>query len=171
MRNVQAMMAAVLLLIALAGEATAAGPSLAVSPAAGPPETVFTVTGGGFTPASTARVIVFYLAATAAGGRGERDVLDRRVPVAADGSFTLAVDAAAFVPEVYHVISPDAPSTVVANFTVTGGAGALPGLPNTGGGGAQPHALPIHGLSAVGGMLAVLGIGLLNDGRQRRPVR
>jgi len=172
MRYGRAVIAAVLLLIALVGSTTAAAtPGLAVSPAAGPPGTVFTVTGGGFPPHSTVRVIVLYLAPNAAGGHGQRDVLDQHVPVAADGSFALAVDSATFVPETYHVVSPDAPSAVVASFVVTGGAGTLPGLPNTGGGGAQLRALPAPDPSVVGGLLAVLGVGLLGYGRLRRRLR
>jgi len=162
----------VLLLLALVGSATAAAtPSLVVSPAAGPPGTVFMVTGGGFPPHSTVRVIVLYLAPNAGGGRSEQDVLNRQVPVAADGSFALAVDSAAFVPETYHVVSPDAPSSVVADFVVTAGTGALPGLPNTGGGGAQRHAITAPAPPVIGGVLAVLGGLLLGDGRRRRRLR
>lgn len=172
MRYGRAMIAAVLLLRALVGSATAAAtPSLVVSPAAGPPGTVFMVTGGGFPPHSTVRVIVLYLAPNAGGGRSEQDVLNRQVPVAADGSFALAVDSAAFVPETYHVVSPDAPSSVVADFVVTAGTGALPGLPNTGGGGAQRHAITAPAPPVIGGVLAVLGGLLLGDGRRRRRLR
>lgn len=172
MRYRRAMIAAGLLLLALVGSVTAAAaPSLAVTPAAGPPGTIFTVIGGGFAPHSTVRMIVFYLAPNAGGGRGEQDVLDRQVPVAADGHFALAVDSVAFVPETYHVVSPGAPSAVVADFVVTAGMGALPGLPNTGGGGAQRHAIPAPAPPVIGGVLAVLGGLLLGDGRRRRRLR
>jgi len=172
MRYGRATITAVLLLLALVGPATAAAtPSLVVSPAAGPPGTVFMVTGGGFPPHSTVRMIVLYLAPNAGGGRGEQDVLNRQVPVAADGSFALAVDSATFVPETYHVVSPDAPSAVVADFVVTNGAGTLPGLPNTGGGGAQRRAIPAPDSPVIGGVLAVLGGLLLGDGRRRRQLR
>ncbi len=172
MRYGRAVIAAVLLLIALVGPAAAvAAPGLIVSPTAGPPGTIFTVTGSGFAAQSTVRIIVFYLARNAGGGRGQQDVLNQDVLVAADGSFALAVDSATFVPETYHVVSPGAPSAVVASFVVTGGAGTLPGLPNTGGGGAQLRALPAPDPSVVGGLLAVLGVGLLGYGRLRRRLR
>jgi len=168
MRYARAAIAAVLLLIALVGPAAAvAAPDLAVSPTAGPPGTIFTVTGGGFAARSTVRIIVFYLARNAGGGRGQQDVLNQQVPVAADGSFALAVDAATFVPETYHVVSPDA-TTALADFAVTAGAGALPGLPNTGGGGAHRRAIPAPDSPVSGGVLAVLGVGLLGYGRLRR---
>ncbi len=113
-------------------------------------------------------MIVISLAQSASGGHGEMHVLEQRVSVAADGRFALAVDAATFVPETYRVVSPDAPSAVVARFVVTGGAGTLPGLPNTGGGGAHLRALPAPAPAVVGGLLAVRGVGLLAAGSRRR---
>jgi len=118
----------------------AAAPGLAVSPAAGPPGTTFTVTGNGLSGGGSIHVIIFYLARTASGGHGQADVLEQLVPVGADGRFTLQVDATSYAPETYHVVVPEAGSMVGASFAVTSGTGTLPGLPNTGAGGMRTGA-------------------------------
>jgi len=113
-------------------------------------------------------MIVISLAQSASGGHGEMHVLERRVSVAADGRCALAVGAATFVPETYRVVSPDAPSAVVARFVVTGGAGSPRGSRT------RAAAVPTCARSPplprwlVGGLLAVRGVGLLAAGRRRR---
>ncbi len=136
MRYLATLLMALLVPILLARPAsTAAAPSLAVSPAAGPPGTPFTVTGHGLNGTTTIHVIVFYLARTASGGHGQADVLEQLVSVGADGRFALQVDSTSYTPETYHVVVPEAGSMVGASFVVTSGTGTLPGMPNTGGGG------------------------------------
>ncbi len=108
---------------------------LAVTPATGPVGTTFIVTGVGFTGRSAVRLIVLHLFPIASGGAGEQHVVDRSVPVAADGTLTLRVDSADFAPDNYLVLDEAAPGQTATHFTVIGGAAPLPGLPNTGGGG------------------------------------
>lgn len=142
MRYLGALLVVLLAPIILARPAAGvAAPSLAVSPTAGPPGTLFTVTGNGFHGTSTAHVIVLYLARTASGGHGEADVLEQPVSVGADGRFALQVDSTSYTPETYHVVVPEAGSMVGASFVVTSGTGTLPGMPNTGGGGMRTGAL------------------------------
>ncbi len=142
MRYLGALLVVLLAPIILARPASGvAAPSLAVSPTAGPPGTLFTVTGNGFNGTSTIHVIVFYLARTASGGHGQADVLEQPVSVGADGRFALQVDSTSYTPETYHVVVPEAGSMVGASFVVTSGTGTLPGMPNTGGGGLRTGAL------------------------------
>ncbi len=142
MRYLGALLVVLLAPIILARPASGvAAPSLAVSPTAGPPGTLFTVTGNGFNGTSTAHVIVFYLARTASGGHGQADVLEQPVSVGADGRFALQVDSTSYTPETYHVVVPEAGSMVGVSFVVTSSTGTLPGMPNTGGGGLRTGAL------------------------------
>ncbi len=108
---------------------------LTVTPARGPVGTTYVVVGNDFPRHTTVRLIVFFLIPTASGGQGERHVADQSVAVADDGTLVARVDSTGYPPADYTVVDAAAPGQTLAHFTVVASATALPGLPNTGGGG------------------------------------
>lgn len=157
-----------------------AAPRIALDPASGPCSTRVAVYGSGFTPDVAAQFVLTrdrdgaVTAANSQGG-GQR--------VASDGTFTMVIPLVGCGPDepigstftiaIFEYRPDGSPSrgpVASATFTVAA-PGALPGLPNTGGGGAQRHAIPAPDSPVIGGVLAVLGVGLLGHGRLRRPMR
>lgn len=128
---------------------------IAIAPASGPAGTRFEATGTGFKPGLNLQLVVVP-SATGAQTPPERQVALGSHQVGADGRFTVAIDSTGFPPEPYDLVAltgnPGPP--YVGRFTVT--AGAMPGLPNTGGGGAS-FSLTLGWL--VLGIVALTGVG------------
>lgn len=157
-------------------------PTLVVEPDRGPCATELTIRGAGFFPLG--QVITL----TARAGRDDPPLRFASPTVGADGAFELRAAALSLTPacrdgdgpregeEIRYTIlavigdGQRAFPEASASFILTGAPAPLPGLPNTGGGGAALRAPLLGGwLVAVGGA-ALLG-GMLGCARVRRRAR
>lgn len=144
---------------------------LAVTPNTGPVGTLFAAVGTGLTPG---QAVALFTTESAKGPAGRfREIA--RLTVPADGRVAVDIDSAGYTPEGYDllVFGPGGPAIglplVVAKFTVS--APAMPGLPNTGRGGADRDASGGLSLAALLGLGLLGGLGLLDVGRRRRAAR
>ncbi len=141
-----------------------------VAPSTGPAGTRFAATVTGLTPGIT---VVAFTTESALGPRGHFRPLGT-VTVPADGRVIFPIDTTGYDPQSYDLIvfGPGGPRLglplAIAQFMVTASA-AMPGLPNTGGGGMAAGA-DRRGALALGLLTLVVGLGVLGI-RARRPGR
>ena len=136
---------------------------IAVSPAAGPVGTQFTITGTGFAPNTAFFVEVRRVGTNTATG-------SRTVTTNATGSFTLTYDSEGDAPDTYRVsatlVGGTGQATATATFEVTFTSGQ-PGMPRTGGGGTASGAERPWLLASALGLLALAGLGATAVRRRR----
>ncbi len=143
---------------------------LTITPGTGPVGTRFTATGTGLTPGLA---VVAFTTESALGPQGHfRQVAQLTVP--ADGRVTFPIDTTGYNAEGHDLVifGPGGPAIglplVIAQFVVTA-PGAMPGLPNTGGGGLAAGAdrRGDLALGLLGLLVGLVGLGV----RARRPGR
>jgi hypothetical protein len=146
----------------IAGPPTPGEPTFTLTPRSGPAGTPLVVSGTGFSAGERAEVRVV-------GANGQFLYgTTLRVQAGADGTFTASLDSSGFEPGLYQPLVQVGDRITVVDVPFTIAEGNLPGLPNTGGGGAPGRAPLTAGLLVGGALLALLGRVALRPARRRR---